>query len=164
MIFAYADPPYPGMAHYYHCAEVDHRALIARLCNEYPDGWALSTASTTLKRVLDFCPEDVRIGSWVKPFASFKPGVNPAYTWEPVIFRGGRKRDREYETVRDHCACNITLRRGFVGAKPEAFCFWIFELLGMEAGDEFHDLFYGSGAVSRAWLSFCNQPKLGVIA
>jgi hypothetical protein len=26
-----------------------------------------------------------RWGAWVKPFASFKKGVRPAYTWEPVI-------------------------------------------------------------------------------
>lgn len=136
MRFAYADPPYPGMAHFYKCPEVDHAALIRDLCEQFPDGWALSTASTTLKMVLPMCPDDVRVAAWVKPWASFKPGVNPAYAWEPVLFRGGRKRDR---TER------------FIGAKPEAFCWWIFDLLGVEKGDEFVDLFVGSGAVTRAW-------------
>jgi hypothetical protein len=28
---------------------------------------------------------------WVKPFAAFKPNVGLAYTWEPVILRGGRR-------------------------------------------------------------------------
>ena len=35
------------------------------------------------------CPSGVRIGALVKPFAVFKTGVNPAYAWEPVIFRLG---------------------------------------------------------------------------
>lgn len=90
---AYADPPYPGQArkHYRNdpshipAAEVDHAALIAQLCDEYPDGWALSTSSAALRDVLLLCPADVRVAAWVKPFAVFKPGVNPAYAWEPVI-------------------------------------------------------------------------------
>lgn len=163
MKFAYADPPYPDMAHFYGCPEVDHAALIRDLCEQFPDGWALSTASTTLKRVLALCPDDVRIGSWVKPFASFKKGVNPAYAWEPVIFRGGRRRtDGKEPTVRDWVAESITLRRGFTGAKPEAFCWWIFELMGARPDDEFFDLFVGSGAVTRAWNSYCTERLFGV--
>lgn len=152
---AYADPPYPGMAHFYDCPEVDHAALVRDLCEQFPDGWALSTASTTLRQVLAVCPADVRIGAWIKPFASFKPGVNPGYCWEPVIFRGGRRRtDKTEETVRDFCAVNITLKRGFIGAKPEEFCWWVFDFLGLRQCDEFHDLFHGSGAVSRAWETY----------
>jgi hypothetical protein len=155
LTMAYADPPYPGMAHFYGTPEVDHAALVKDLCEQFPDGWALSTASTTLKQVLALCPDDVRIGAWVKPFASFKPGVNPAYTWEPVIFRGGRRRtDKSELTVRDFCAESITLRRGFTGAKPEGFCWWVFELSGLRTTDRFIDLFPGSGAVSRAWDSY----------
>jgi hypothetical protein len=155
---AYADPPYPGMAHFYGCPEVDHRALIADLCEQFPDGWALSTASTTLKQVLALCPDDVRIAAWVKPFASFKKGVNPAYAWEPIIFRGGRRRtDGTEPTTRDWCACNITLRRGFTGAKPEALAWWLFDLMGMRKDDEFVDLFVGSGAVTRAWQSWKSE-------
>jgi hypothetical protein len=158
MKFAYADPPYPGMAHFYDCPEVDHEALVVDLCERFPDGWALSTASTTLQQVLAICPSDVRIGAWIKPFASFKPGVNPGYCWEPVIFRGGRRRtDKSELTVRDFVAENITLRRGFTGAKPEAFCWWIFEFLGMTPKDEFHDMFIGSGAVTRAWETYCTE-------
>lgn len=43
------------------------------------------------------------------------------------------------------------MKRGFPGAKPEKFCFWVFEGLNLEPEDEFHDLFPGSGAVSEAW-------------
>lgn len=48
-------------------------------------------------------------------------------------------------------SANITLQKGTSGAKPNDFCYWLFELLGAKAGDDFHDLFPGSGAVSRAW-------------
>jgi hypothetical protein len=152
MIFAYADPPYPGCGHRYpEKKEVDHVELIYKLEAEYPDGWALSTSSTALHYVLGLCPANVRIGAWVKPFAVFKPGVNPAYAWEPVIWTGGRKRTRKEPTVRDWVSANITLRRGMVGVKPDAFCIWLFQLVGLEPDDTLVDLFPGSGAVSRAW-------------
>lgn len=157
MKIAYADPPYPGMAHFYKCPEVDHAALIRDLCEQFPDGWALSTASTTLRQVIALCPDDVRVAAWVKPWASFKPGVNPAYAWEPVLFRGGRKRSKEDATIRDWCSCNITMQRGLTGAKPEGFCVWLFELMGMARGDELVDLFVGSGAVTRAWESWTRE-------
>src|SRR5216684_5596264 len=89
--FAFADPPYIGQAkkHYgkYGGAEVDHAQLIAQL--ETYDGWALSCSSTTLQQILKMCPEDVRISAWVKPFCAFKVNVNPAYAWEPVIWKSG---------------------------------------------------------------------------
>lgn len=170
MRFAYADPPYLGLAEKFYgklhpeAAAYDrietHMALIARLCDEFPDGWAMSLHAPSLRAILPLCPEDVRVMAWVKPFASFKPGVNPAYAWEPIIVRGGRRRTKEQPTVRDWYACNITLRRGFAGAKPEALCHWLFEVLGMQPGDEFVDLFPGSGAVSRAWESWCSQGRL----
>ncbi len=157
MRFAYADPPYMGQAkkHYAHdprCAEVDHAGLIERL-NGY-DGWALSLSSPTLKTILPLCPDDVRVMAWVKPFCAFKVNVNPAYAWEPVIVRGGRKRTRDQETVRDWVSAVITLRKGLSGVKPPDFSYWLFSVLNMQDGDEFHDVFPGSGAVSRAWESW----------
>jgi hypothetical protein len=153
MQIAYADPPYPGMSHLYRddprCAEVNHLYLIAHL-QEF-DGWALSTASTTLKQVLALCPSDVRVSPWVKPFASFKPGVGVAYAWEPIIWKPARKRGRDRNTIRDWVSANITLKRGLTGAKPDQVCFWLFEVLGCDCGDDFHDLFPGSGAVKSAW-------------
>jgi hypothetical protein len=163
VICAYADPPYPGCAGLYkdqpdYAGEVDHRELVARLCAEYPDGWALHTASTTLHQVLAICPDDVRIGAWVKPFGVFKPNVNPAYVWEPVIFRGGRRRtDRTEPTVRDWCSVPITLQRGLVGAKPEGVCFWVFAMLGLRQGDTLVDLYPGTGGVTRAWERWQQQ-------
>src|SRR5436853_57781 len=93
MKFAYADPPYIGQAkRHYDCAEIDHQWLIDSLCSDYPDGWALSASSPSLKTILPMCPPDVRIAAWCKNFCAFKKGVRPAYAWEPVIYRGGRNK------------------------------------------------------------------------
>ena len=160
MKFAYADPPYfgQGKKHYgkLHpdAADFDrietHAALIERLSADY-DAWALSLNSTTLRDILPLCPADVRVAAWVKPFASFKPNVNPAYTWEPVIFRNARKRDRMNSKVRDYVVVNIPMKAGFPGEKPAEFCWWVFDFLGAQPEDEFHDMFPGSGAVMAAW-------------
>lgn len=160
MRFALADPPYLGCGkkhygqHHADAADFDqietHAALITRLVEDYPDGWALCLHSPSLKTMLNLCPDDVRVGAWVKPFGAFKVNVNPAYVWEPVIWRGGRKRTRVQDTTRDWIAESITLRRGLTGAKPRAFCMWVFDLLNVEPGDEVNDLFPGSGAVQAA--------------
>jgi hypothetical protein len=164
MRFAYADPPYIGQAkkHYgqFGGSEVDHAALIAQLESGYPDGWALSCSSPSLQQILAFCPSDVRIAAWVKPFCIFKPNVNPAYAWEPVIWTGGRARSRQEPTVRDWVSTPITLKRGMPGAKPDAFCFWLFDLLNIRPGDELDDLFPGSRAVSRAFEQWSQQYRL----
>ena len=170
MRFAYADPPYLGLAAKFYghlhpeAAEYDrpekHQELIDRLCDEF-DGWALSLHTPTLKAILNMCPDDVRIGAWVKPFASFKKNVTRAWVWEPIILWGGRPIPITQNTVRDwiespSIAENITLRRGFTGAKPAAVTWWIFDWLNMQPGDDFTDMFPGSGAVTKAyddWLA-----------
>jgi hypothetical protein len=50
-----------------------------------------------------------------------------------------------------------TLPTRVVGAKPAAFCRWVFELLGAAPGDQLADLFPGSGAVTRAWAHFAGE-------
>jgi hypothetical protein len=58
------------------------------------------------------------------------------------------------------------MRRGFCGAKPERFCFWVFEGLNINREDNFYDLFPGSGAVTSAWEKWiaaqecCTQLEL----
>jgi hypothetical protein len=151
MTFAYADPPYIGCAKLYpEKTEVDHPALIARMCDQYPDGWALSCSSPTLKQILNMCPDDVRVMAWVKPFAVFRPNVGVAYAWEPVLVRGGRRRTREQPTVRDWVSEVITLKRGLTGAKPDAFCRWVLDVLNFQDGDTIDDLFPGTGTMGDA--------------
>ena len=154
MRFAYADPPYLGCGHLYDAHHADardwddpetHRALIGRLSTEYPDGWAMSLSTPSLKVILPMCPDDCRVLAWVKPFAVFKPNVGLAYAWEPVILRGGRRITREQSTVRDWLAESITLKRGLTGAKPAAFMRWILDALNVQVGDTVDDLFPGTG-------------------
>lgn len=94
---AYADPPYFGSCRMYKHHHPDglcwddpatHEALVRRLEDEYPDGWALSLTSNSLRMYLPWCPSDVRIAAWVKRTAVYKKGVNPTYAWEPLIYRG----------------------------------------------------------------------------
>lgn len=158
MRLAYADPPYYGLAHFYDELHPDtrvyndldaHRELIDRLQHEFADGWALSMTSGNLHDILPLCPPHARVAAWVKPFASYKLGVNPTYTWEPIVFVRTRKHDTAHRTTRDHLAANITMQRGLVGAKPEAVCSWILDLLGWTTEDELVDLFPGTGVMGR---------------
>lgn len=164
--FAYADPPYIGQSakHYRnhpdYAGEVDHEALIASLA-EY-DGWALSLSAPSLRTILPMCPEKVRVCAWVKPFATLKKGNGQVYAWEPVIVKPVRRRTLDEPMVRDWVSVPITLRRGVSGAKPDAFCRWLFTFAGLGVDDEFVDLFPGSGAVARAWDVFRSQLPLEV--
>jgi hypothetical protein len=163
--FAYADPPYLGCGtkHYAeHHAEAHvwddperHRELITQLISEFPDGWAMSLSSTTLHTILPMCPPDVRVAAWVKSFAAFKKNVRNAYTWEPVILRGGRKSSKDGAPVtRDSIVEPITLKRGLVGAKPQRFNRWVLDMLGFIDGqDELVDLFPGTDGMAHTLAS-----------
>lgn len=171
MRFAYADPPYLGEASrlYGHlhpdAAEYDkpetHRALVERLEAEY-DGWALSLHVPSLRTILPMVPEEARVCAWVKPFAVFKPKYRQAYAWEPVIVKPARRRPVDAVTVPDFVSANITLQRGVPGAKPEAFAFWLFAFAGLEAADEFVDVFEGSGAIGEAWDRWRRQVAMPI--
>lgn len=165
---AMADPPYPGQSkrhyggHADYAGEVDHLALAHRLA-EF-DGWALNTSSVALPEVLDCVRAagltDWRIMSWVKPFAAFKRNVPVAYAWEPVIVKAARKPVVSGRMVmRDWLAESITMRRGLAGAKPERICHWLFECMGAEPSDEMVDLFPGTGAITRAWVTWGQQLR-----
>jgi hypothetical protein len=180
--FAYSDPPYLGQgaklygdkhshAHTWDNPET-HREHIAWLCKQFPDGWALSASTPSLRTILPMCPKDVRIASWVKTFVSFKKGVRPCYAWEPVIFWRGRnpnaghphappEKDGKQNTPKDFMisesdqwevlACPITLQKGLTGAKPEAFCRWVLDLLNVRPSDELVDVFPGTGVMGRVF-------------
>lgn len=195
----YADPPYLGCCRLYNHEHTDdmlvarkgdrpfddrcwddlatHSALIDWLGAEFPDGWAMSATSGSLREILPLCPPGVRVGAWVKPFHAYKKGVRPAYSWEPLIYTGGRQlavappKGGKAVTPKDHVLAdpdatraNIVLRKGFTGAKPEGFCFWLFNLMGLTRGDELVDIFSGSGMVADAWAKWCDMNVLDFTA
>lgn len=154
---AYADPPYLGCSAFYDHPEaakwdnpIAHGELMHSLHREF-DGWALSLSSPSLVDILPLAPKGVRVMAWVKPFASFKPGVRVAYAWEPLIVKPARSGYRWQPTVRDWVSANITLQRGLAGAKPVEFCNWLFDVLGAQPGDQFEDVFPGTGIVGDCW-------------
>jgi hypothetical protein len=157
---AYADPPYPGKSRIYvghpdYAGEVDHKRLVEQLVTEFPDGWALSTSSEALGDVLASCPTSVRVAAW---FRGERPtrSWSPLRAWEPVVFAGGRPilssvDDRRLDALVKVSRARTTDPGRVVGAKPAAFIWWMFDLLGALPGDDLVDLFPGSGGVARAW-------------
>lgn len=189
MKFAYADPPYLGccaLYDHYHGEDGTacwdrlgtHAALIERLRSDFSDGWALSASAPSLRVLLPLCPPEVRVGVWCKTFGAFKKGVRPAYMWEPVIFCGGRNPNAghphpppplggQQTTPKDFFEHHepsailspITLRKGLTGAKPEAVCRWILDLLNVQFGDEIVDLFPGTGIMGRVAAERTALPR-----
>lgn len=51
--------------------------------------------------------------------------------------------------VRGGLLAPITLKKGLTGAKPEAFCRWVLDLLNFQPGDTLDDLFPGTGVMGR---------------
>lgn len=188
MRFAYADPPYLGQCGQYEHYHPDgrcwddlstHAALIERLVTDFPDGWALSLSSPSAALILPLCPLDARWGPWVKTFGAFKRGVRPAYMWEPVIFWRGRnpnaghphappEKNGKQTTPKDFARIEmgtvlaepITLKKGFTGAKPDAFCEWVLDLLNVQPGDEVVDLFPGTGIMGEVATRRTTQLKM----
>lgn len=165
MRFAYADPPYPGLSSKYYrdeptfAGEVDHAALIASLEYSGYDGWALSTGAYALREVLPLCPPRARVCAWVKPIGVSSKTNGLHNTWEAVIVVGGRQRP---PGRRDWLRAMPARGGGDLpGRKPLAFCAWLFDCLGMQPGDEFVDLFPGTGIVTRCWRELSPTPRGG---
>lgn len=170
MRFAYADPPYIGQAkrhygkHPHFAGEVDHAELIARMDAGF-DGWALSLSVKSLQEVLSLCPDSVAVLAWFKPIAP-PLGDHRRYNWEPVICKPVRQYGPGYVPL----ACvasppQFTFRAKpeshVIGEKPAEFSHWVFANAGLDESDEITDLFPGSGAVSRAWMTYrpcCTVP------
>ena len=172
MRFAYADPPYPGLAKYYrnpddrsslwyYPAEVDHQALIRRLTLEYPDGWALSTSAAAVRDVWALCPT-ARLCVWVKAARLVKVR-RMVSTWEALLVAGGRDRQNGAGPAPTDALVYRGRHRAFpgalVGMKPPAFAEWMFRLLGAGPGDTLDDLFPGSGAITEAWRRFTGESE-----
>lgn len=162
MKLIYADPPYLGQ-----CASYDHfhndggpmpwdgqcwdrasthDSLLHFLMGA--DGFAYSCNPTDLDRLR---PGNygARLGAWTKTWHQIRP-TTVQYAWEPVIFKPGRKDNKRTPMVRDWLSCAVAKQTGQRGAKPDAFNDWILDLLVYENGDDFTDLFPGSGSMSRA--------------
>lgn len=166
MRFAYADPPYHGMGQamygplHENAADWDDRGthldLIARLCEDYPDGWVLSLNPRDLVWQLPACPADVRVGVWCKTYHQIRP-VAVQYGWEPVIFRGGRVIKGRNPLVRDWLVANAdrgnAVSHHVPGSKPQAFNRWVLDILGYQDGDTLEDLFPGSGSMAKTLAS-----------
>lgn len=175
--FAYADPPYPGKAHYYqghpdYAGEVDHAVLLSRLATY--DGWALSTSAAALPSVLALAVAQgltPRVAAWIRgprPHATARYALN---AWEPVIYQPVAldvardashvdarhvepRGERRIDVLTHGVSPMITLPGRVIGAKPAAFCRWMFDLIGITAADQLDDLFPGSGMVARTWEAF----------
>lgn len=158
MRFAYADPPYPGKAHYYpEQQEVDHVSLLETLQQQYPDGWALSTSSRSLRDILLLCPPTVRVCAWFKGPRPTK-SRRALCAWEPVLVSGGRALLLSKPAPADGLIARGRFRAfpgAMIGMKPPTFAEWLFQLLGAMPLDHLDDLFPGSGAISVAWARFC---------
>lgn len=166
--FAYADPPYPGLAAKYYAdqptfaGEVDHPALLSRLEERRAAGeiagWALSTAGRSLRDLLPLCPPGVHVAVWVKDLEVPPATYGPHYRWEAVLVVGGR---RLRPGVRDWLMARPARLGGsdLPGRKPIAFWAWLFDLLGMVPGDGFEDMFPGTGTGARAWAHLSAQAS-----
>jgi hypothetical protein len=166
---AYADPPYPGKAFYYrrhpdYAGEVDHAALLARLSGY--DGWALSTSARALPQVLALAVAQglpVRVASWVRGARPHETARHALNGWEPVIYvpvvsRVDRALQARRIDVLTHGVAPMTTLPGrVIGAKPAAFCRWMFGLIGASPGDTLDDLFPGSGIVGQAWRAYVSH-------
>lgn len=163
--FAYADPPYPGKSRLYYghhpdyAGEVDHGELLSRLATY--DGWALSTSAAALPSVLALAVSQdlpVRVASWnrgARPHATARYPVN---AWEPVIYvpvaSAGAGAARRVDALTHGVTAMRTLPGRVIGAKPAAFCRWVFDLVGACPHDVFDDLYPGSGIVGKVWEAF----------
>lgn len=163
---AYADPPYPGLAHRYYsehpdyAGEVDHGALLSRLRGF--DGWALSTSARALPQVLAACVAQdlaVRVASWHRGVRRVRSAA-PLSGWEPVVYAGGRRVVSDVATsdvLELVSRPRLTDPARVIGAKPAGFAYWLFALLGALPGDRFKDLYPGSGGVARAWAVYVSR-------
>lgn len=154
MRMGYADPPYLGLAKRYYgdqptyAGEVDHVALIESLKYSY-DGWALSCSERSLRTLLPLCPERARVCPWCKPIGACPNTFGLHSTWEPLIVVPGRELQ---PGIRDWLLAQPARFEGdLVGRKPSTFIAFLFDALGLLPGDEFVDLFPGTGIVGRAW-------------
>lgn len=156
MKFAYADPPYYKQgkrlysdhpeAHVFDTKQ-GHLDLLTTLHDEFTDGWALSCNPADLHWLLP-AAGNVRVCAWAKTFHQIRPLCSVQYAWEPVLLYGGRVIKNRKPMVRDWLACARSMKKGLIGAKPDAFNHWILDLLGFQPGDTVVELFPGTARLT----------------
>jgi hypothetical protein len=159
MKFGYADPPYYkqgkrlyGSLH----PEADiwdtkeaHLQLIDRLHDEFPDGWAMSCNPSQLEWLLPHSP-GLRVCVWAKTFHQIRPLTSIQYAWEPLLLHGGRQVKNRKPMVRDWLAAARAMRKGLIGAKPDAFNVWVLDLLAFDPEqDTITELFVGTNGMQK---------------
>jgi hypothetical protein len=85
---------------------------------------------------------------------AYQPGRRDASRSAAAQHDASRLQGRRLDSLIYHSRPRRTDPQRVIGSKPAVFCRWVFDLLGAQAGDEFADLFPGSGGVTRAWASF----------
>ena len=159
MKFVYADPPYLGKASKYKDLHPEamiwddpqtHIDLLARLMDEYSDGWAVSFDKNSLRLYLANSHPDSRLCIWTKTFHQIWWHIPVQYAYEPVLFYGGRKNRNVKPMVRDWHVGARAMKKGLYGAKPDHFNDWILDLFQYEPGDQLDDLFPGTGGMAKA--------------
>lgn len=166
-LLVYADPPYAGCRFKYarkngsrqwgRNARADFmRELIARMESlRAGDGVAAVSMATPELRLLNLFPSVHRVFAWVKPFAPFRPGVWPAYAWEPIVAWGrfpNKEEQRIAKTPHDwlNLSPRVPKKGGHETPKPEAFAQWLLSVtLGPRRGKVL-DLFAGTQTVAKA--------------
>lgn len=130
-----------------------HRKLMADLESEF-DGWAIATSPDSLE-IYTPVPVGVRIAVWVKPNGI--PGSHRLRSvWEPIVIQvpKGRRRNVGRGAIPDVVTAPAP-RKGFAGAKPEAWTHWVLDAFSYDPGtDEVVDMFPGSGSVADAIRSY----------
>ena len=157
MELIYIDPPYLGKGRYYdehhpESREADslewHDDLIQKAVGS-TNPWIYSCSADTLMKIFLILPGGVRIGSWHKSPMSRS-------SWEPVIFSPGFPYDTKwYDSFSDRSPNHS----GLIGAKPEAFYWWIFTAVKGRI-DVFTEWFPGSGSGDRAFQAYKRQIPL----
>ena len=174
--FAIADPPYYGRARRWYgsggcgvghgIGQADnhpeahiwdepeaHLEMLANLKANY-DGFAIATSVMGLNvylREIDLKQgSGYRMAIWHKPISS-PSGSRIRNAYEPVLIyvpkdRRGYKSHARIDDIR---SINIE-PIGFIGAKPKAWVWWVLDLMGVNKNEQVDDLFYGSGAVTKA--------------
>jgi hypothetical protein len=165
--FAYADPPYLGQGKRYAHLHPDaliwddpatHVALVERLEDEYPDGWAVSL-SPSPEAIMAYVGLGRDFAVWHRRgWRTIRPANRLSYNYELLLYRTSvpnlKTRGPMASNVFTLGGQNWQLSNGkltHTGTKPEEFCHWVLDLLGYNPEtDQLDDLFPGEGSMTRA--------------